>query len=99
MSPRAYAIMHRMHHAYTDTEKDPHSPRYSKNVYDMMMRTNKIYMGAYNGTLQVDEKFARIKTNTNVKERKSKWPYTRLFIRAKFFPEQFNKNDFCHLLI
>jgi len=27
MSPRAYAIMHRMHHAYTDTEMDPHSPK------------------------------------------------------------------------
>ena len=26
MSPRAYAIMHRLHHAYTDTELDPHSP-------------------------------------------------------------------------
>jgi stearoyl-CoA desaturase (Delta-9 desaturase) len=45
MSPRAYAVMHRMHHAYTDTEKDPHSPRFSKNVYDMMMRTNKFWWG------------------------------------------------------
>src|SRR5262245_46615488 len=25
--PRAYAILHRMHHAYSDTPKDPHSPR------------------------------------------------------------------------
>jgi stearoyl-CoA desaturase (Delta-9 desaturase) len=56
MSPRAYAIMH---HAYTDTEKDPHSPRFQKNVYDMMMRTNRIYMAAYNGTLQVEEKFMK----------------------------------------
>jgi stearoyl-CoA desaturase (delta-9 desaturase) len=24
LSPRAYGIMHRMHHAYADTEKDPH---------------------------------------------------------------------------
>lgn len=59
MSPRAYAIMHRMHHAFTDTEKDPHSPRYSGNVFTMMMRTNKIYMGIYKGTLQVDDKFMK----------------------------------------
>ena len=59
MSPRAYVIMHRMHHAYTDTEKNPHSPRHQKNVVQMMMRTNKIYMGIYNGTLAVDEKFMK----------------------------------------
>jgi stearoyl-CoA desaturase (Delta-9 desaturase) len=59
MSPRAYAVMHRMHHAYTDTEKDPHSPGFSKNVYAMMMRTNKIYMDIHNGRLQVDEKFTK----------------------------------------
>ena len=59
MSPRAYAIMHRMHHAYTDTEKDPHSPGYSSNVFKMMSRTNKIYMGIYKGTLQVDDKFMK----------------------------------------
>lgn len=59
MSPRAYAIMHRMHHAYTDTEKDPHSPGYSSNVFKMMSRTNKIYMGIYKGTLQVGDKFMK----------------------------------------
>ena len=26
--PRAYAVMHRMHHEYSDTEKDPHSPQF-----------------------------------------------------------------------
>ena len=59
MSPRAYAIMHRMHHAYTDTEKDPHSPKYSSGIVNMMLRTNRIYMGIYNSTLQVDEKFTK----------------------------------------
>lgn len=59
MSPKAYAIMHRMHHAYTDTEKDPHSPKYSTGIVNMMMRTNRIYMGVYNGTLQVEDKFTK----------------------------------------
>ena len=26
LNPRGYAILHRMHHAYSDTERDPHSP-------------------------------------------------------------------------
>lgn len=26
LSPYGYGIMHRMHHAYTDTKDDPHSP-------------------------------------------------------------------------
>lgn len=59
MSPRAYAIMHRMHHAYTDTDKDPHSPKFQKNVIDMMVRTNRIYIGIYKGTYIVDEKFMK----------------------------------------
>jgi len=57
MSPRAYAIMHRMHHAYTDTEKDPHSPQFSKNVFQMMLRTRKIYSSIYKGKQVIEERF------------------------------------------
>ena len=32
LHPRAYAILHRMHHAYSDTEKDPHSPHFYSNA-------------------------------------------------------------------
>lgn len=41
--PRAYAILHRMHHAYSDTERDPHSPRYYSNVFSMMWSTKQRY--------------------------------------------------------
>ena len=41
--PRAYAVMHRMHHEYSDTEKDPHSPHFFKDVFGMMMHTRNIY--------------------------------------------------------
>jgi stearoyl-CoA desaturase (Delta-9 desaturase) len=44
LNPRAYAIMHRMHHAYSDTEKDPHSPHFFKDVWHMMMHTKNIYV-------------------------------------------------------
>lgn len=43
LNPRAYAIMHRMHHAFSDTEKDPHSPHFFKDVWGMMITTRKIY--------------------------------------------------------
>ena len=43
LSPRAYGIMHRMHHAFADTEKDPHSPKYDHNFFAMMIRTKNIY--------------------------------------------------------
>lgn len=59
MSPRAYAIMHRIHHAHTDTEQDPHSPNFSSNLISMMWRTRNIYNGIYKGTIPVDEKFSK----------------------------------------
>jgi stearoyl-CoA desaturase (delta-9 desaturase) len=43
LDPRAYAILHRMHHAYSDTEKDPHSPLYYTNVATMMWATKHRY--------------------------------------------------------
>ena len=41
--PSAYGVMHRMHHTYSDTEKDPHSPHFFKDVWQMMMHTSKIF--------------------------------------------------------
>ncbi len=44
LNPRAYAIIHRMHHAYSDTEKDPHSPHFIKDVWGLMIQTKNIYL-------------------------------------------------------
>jgi len=43
LDPRGYAILHRMHHAYSDTERDPHSPVLVPNVLTMMWRTKLKY--------------------------------------------------------
>src|SRR6201991_1244458 len=43
LNPRAYAILHRMHHAFSDTERDPHSPIHQPNVLRMMWRTKHQY--------------------------------------------------------
>jgi stearoyl-CoA desaturase (delta-9 desaturase) len=41
--PRAYGILHRMHHAFSDTVKDPHSPYNHSGVLTMMLATKKTY--------------------------------------------------------
>ena len=39
LNPAAYAVMHRRHHAHTDTKKDPHSPIFIKNIYEFNKKT------------------------------------------------------------
>jgi stearoyl-CoA desaturase (Delta-9 desaturase) len=43
LEPHAYAVLHRQHHAYSDTPRDPHSPRNFGNVFSMMWVTKKRY--------------------------------------------------------
>ena len=57
LNPRAYAILHRMHHAYSDTEKDPHSPHFFKDVFGMMMHTKKIYFDFVSKSIEPDKAF------------------------------------------
>jgi stearoyl-CoA desaturase (Delta-9 desaturase) len=59
MSPRVYGIMHRIHHAYTDTEDDPHSPAYDKNIMAMMWRTSITYVNIMYGRMPVEERFTK----------------------------------------
>ncbi len=59
LNARAYAILHRMHHAYSDTEKDPHSPHFFREVFTMMMYTRKVYNGVLHGTFEVEDRFDR----------------------------------------
>lgn len=39
LNPRAYAILHREHHAFSDTPRDPHSPHVYRNLFTMMKHT------------------------------------------------------------
>ena len=43
LNPRGYAILHRMHHAFSDTERDPHSPVFHSNAGSMMWATKQKY--------------------------------------------------------
>lgn len=55
--PRAYGVMHRMHHAYSDTDKDPHSPHFFKDIYEMMKSTITIYRSFLLGQNEPDAVF------------------------------------------
>ncbi len=59
LSPYAYGVMHRMHHAYADTEQDPHSPKYDPSFFSMMWRTKGIFSDILNRRVKVEERFEK----------------------------------------
>lgn len=59
LSAYGYGVMHRMHHAYADTKKDPHSPKYDANLFQMMWRTKNIYQDINNKRIQIEHKFTK----------------------------------------
>jgi len=55
--PRGYAVLHRMHHAFSDTDRDPHSPHTSPNFFKMMMKTRVIYHGFAHNEVDPEKRF------------------------------------------
>lgn len=59
LNPRAYAIMHRMHHAFSDTERDPHSPKYFRSVFGLMWKTKSVYLDLIHNKIRPGENFSK----------------------------------------
>jgi stearoyl-CoA desaturase (Delta-9 desaturase) len=59
ISPRAYGIMHRLHHAQTDTHEDPHSPFNYSNFFKMMLATRNNYFSIYSGKIKTEPHLAK----------------------------------------
>ena len=59
LSAYGYGIMHRMHHAYTDTEKDPHSPSHDASLFAMMWKTKTIYQDINLQRIPIDQRFMK----------------------------------------
>jgi stearoyl-CoA desaturase (delta-9 desaturase) len=59
LNPRAYAIMHRMHHAFSDTERDPHSPKYFRSVFGLMWKTKQVYLDLIHNKIKPGENFSK----------------------------------------
>ena len=59
LSAKAYAVLHRMHHAYADTEKDPHSPKYSKSIFMVMWKAREVYIDIFRERKPIEERFQK----------------------------------------
>lgn len=59
LSAYGYGIMHRMHHAFADTEQDPHSPTHDESIFKMMWKTKTIYSQINKGQMEVDKQFTK----------------------------------------
>jgi len=59
LSPYAYGVMHRLHHAYADTEEDPHSPSFSSSLFDMMWKTKNYYNTILHREDKIPDKFKK----------------------------------------
>jgi len=58
LSPRGYAILHREHHAFSDTARDPHSPHFQTNPLSMMLRTKNRYADLVHRRVEPEPRFA-----------------------------------------
>lgn len=59
ISATTYGLMHRLHHAHTDTEKDPHSPAFTDNMFALLWQTRNNYNSIFLGRTIVDDKFKK----------------------------------------
>ena len=85
LSPYAYGLMHRMHHAYADTENDPHSPKYDSNLFTMMFRTKRIYSSIFEGDFKMEERFKKDLPEWHSFERFASSRPSRIFWAATYF--------------
>lgn len=60
LTPSAYAWLHRAHHAYSDTAKDPHSPHHAANVLRWIWRMKKSYTDLAFGHTTPKDKFKQL---------------------------------------
>lgn len=78
LSPYGYGVMHRMHHAFADTEDDPHSPKYDESIFKMMWKTKTIYASLANHTVEAEERFTRGVPRWDAFDRFARAWYSRL---------------------
>ena len=57
LHPKAYAQLHLDHHMHSDTDEDPHSPLFFKDVFSMMWNTKRIYTEYHRGIRQAPTSF------------------------------------------
>jgi stearoyl-CoA desaturase (delta-9 desaturase) len=79
LSPYGYGVMHRMHHAFADTEQDPHSPKYDESIWNMMWKTRTIYADIANLKWIAEDRFTRGVPRWDSFDRFARSWYSRIF--------------------
>jgi stearoyl-CoA desaturase (delta-9 desaturase) len=99
--PRAYAVLHRMHHAFSDTEDDPHSPHFYTNPVQMMWQTKLIYAGLVKKTAMPVEEFSANLPEWTSLDRFGDSMYTRVLFGTLYtlFYLHFAPSYWCLLLL
>ena len=59
IDPKAWACMHRLHHSFSDTEKDPHSPIH-RGVFGVAISQLKYYEKALVGLIKNDPSYSDV---------------------------------------
>ena len=101
LNPRAYAILHREHHAYSDTAKDPHSPWESTNPFTMMWKTKLRYEGLVHRKIQPEPRFEGGYPDWAALDNFGDSWFTRIGFGVAYtlFYVQFAPNAWCYLLL
>jgi stearoyl-CoA desaturase (delta-9 desaturase) len=84
LNPRAYALLHREHHAFADTERDPHSPLHHDHVGAMMWTTKARYDAYAYRRAEPDRRFLGDTLEWPVVDRLSQKWSTRLALGALY---------------
>lgn len=85
LSPFGYGVMHRMHHAFADTENDPHSPKYDETIWKMMWKTKTIYSDIANKRIPLETRFTEGVPDWQAFDKIARsWP-SRLFWGLSYF--------------
>lgn len=85
LNPRAYAILHTLHHGHGDTEKDPHSPIHSKNMVSMIWKTFRIYTDIRKRRIHQDFPIPRKCVDWAFFEKLNHTRLMRIFLIALYF--------------
>lgn len=85
LNPSAYAIMHKAHHSYSDTQEDPHSPHHATSLVTMMLRTAKEYFDILENKHVFNQRFSAHCTSWPTLEKLgNSWP-SRIAFGALYF--------------
>jgi stearoyl-CoA desaturase (delta-9 desaturase) len=66
IDPKAWCCMHRMHHSFSDTEQDPHTPNKCTNLAQMFSLQLKSYKTILVGLIKNDKEFTHLVSDLDI---------------------------------